>query len=236
MPLFDHFHAPLSQRRSWEGFPAMWAAALVEQLNRDVLPDEHFADMQVHVGRSIEVEVASLDEREDRAGGGTAILAWAPPAAALAIPAVFPEVAEVQVLSTATGAHLVGAIELVSPGNKDRDDNRRAFVAKCETYLSRRIGLVVVDIVTSRLANLHNDLMALRGQGPPFLLPPDSRAYAVAYRPRRLATGGTIEMWPHVLGLGEPLPVLPLALRDSDTVPVDLEEAYMEARTRSRLD
>ncbi|OYV83998.1 MAG: hypothetical protein B7Z73_15740, partial [Planctomycetia bacterium 21-64-5] len=47
--LLDHFHPPISQRRSWEGFHGLWAAALVEKLNRDVLGDEFFADMQVHI-------------------------------------------------------------------------------------------------------------------------------------------------------------------------------------------
>ena len=62
MPLLDHFHPPVSQRRSWEGFHGLWAAALVEKLNRDVLGDEYFADMQVHIGSQVEVDVATLDE------------------------------------------------------------------------------------------------------------------------------------------------------------------------------
>ena len=62
MPLLDHFHPPISQRRTWEGFHGLWAAALVEKLNRDVLRDEYFADMQVHVGSQVEVDVATLEE------------------------------------------------------------------------------------------------------------------------------------------------------------------------------
>jgi len=59
--------------------------------------------------------------------------------------------------------------------------------------------------------------------------------YAVAYRPSRQASGDQMELWPKVLSLGEPLPVLPLALRNAAVVPVDLEETYSEARQRSRL-
>ena len=33
-----------------------------------------------------------------------------------------------------------GAIELASPGNKDRPETRRAFAAKCASYLARGIG------------------------------------------------------------------------------------------------
>jgi hypothetical protein len=141
----------------------------------------------------------------------------------------------VQVFATATGATLVGAIELVSPGNKDRPETRGAFAAKCVAYLTRGIGLVVVDIVTSRLANLHNDVVALLGGGAAFAMTPAATTYAVAYRPSRQPTGDQIELWPHALPLGQALPTLPLALRNSGVIPIDLEETYSEARQRSRL-
>jgi hypothetical protein len=162
--------------------------------------------------------------------------AWAPPATDRVVPIVFPDDIEVQVLSTITAATLVGAIELVSPGNKDRPETRRAFVARCAGYLTRGIGLVIVDIVTNRLANLHNELMAFLGHAEPFLLASAVTTYAAADRPSRKATGDQLEMWPRHLRMGEPLPTLPLALRNAATVPVDLEETYVEARQRSRLE
>ena len=103
------------------------------------------------------------------------------------------------------------------------------------SYLTRGIGLIVVDIVTNRLANLHNEVMGLFGRGEPFLLAPAATTYAVAYRPSRQTSGDQIELWPRILTLGQPLPVLPLALRNAGIVPVDLEETYCEARERSRL-
>jgi hypothetical protein len=241
MPLLDHFHPPVSERRSWEGFHGLWAAALVEKLNRDVLAEEFFADMQVHIGSQVEVDIATLNESRETAqrdsASATATLAttWAPPATDLVFPVVFPDDIEVQVFAIATGATLVGAIELVSPGNKDRPETRQAFAAKCVSYLTRGIGLIVVDIVTNRLANLHNDVMSLFGRGEQFLLAGAATTYAVAYRPSRQTTGDQIEVWPHALSLGQPLPILPLALRNAATVPVDLEETYSEARERSRL-
>jgi hypothetical protein len=238
MPLLDHFHPPVSERRSWEGFHGLWAAALVEKLNRDVLADEYYADMQVHIGSQVEVDIATLDESKGTGKPGTATAlapAWAPPATELAFPTVFPDDIEVQVFATMTGATLVGAIELVSPGNKDRAETRQAFAAKCVSYLTRGIGLIVVDIVTNRLANLHNEVMGLFGRGEPFLLAPSVSTYAVAYRPSRRPSGDQIELWPRPLTLGEPLPVLPLALRNAGVVPVDLDGTYCEARERSRL-
>jgi hypothetical protein len=241
MPLLDHFHPPVSERRSWEGFHGLWAAALVEKLNRDVLAEEFFADMQVHIGSQVEVDIATLNESQETAERGTAgatatlATAWAPPATDLVFPVVFPDDIEVQVYATTTGATLVGAIELVSPSNKDRPETRQAFAAKCVSYLTRGIGLIVVDIVTNRLANLHNEVMGLFRRGEPFLLAPAATTYAVAYRPSRQTSGDQIELWPRILTLGQPLPVLPLALRNAGVVPVDLEETYSEARERSRL-
>jgi hypothetical protein len=241
MPLLDHFHPPLTDRRSWEGFNGLWAAALVEKLNRDVLAEEFFADMQVHIGSQVEVDIATLEEARGPGKPGvvsaTALApAWAPPATDLVFPTMFPDDIEVQVFATVTGAALVGAIELVSPGNKDRPEARRAFAAKCVSYLTRGIGLIVVDIVTNRLANLHDEVMGLLGHGEPFLLPPSVTTYAVAYRPSRQPSGDQIELWPRSLPLGQSLPVLPLALRNAGVVPVDLEGTYSEARERSRLE
>jgi hypothetical protein len=241
MPLLDHFHPPISQRRTWEGFHGLWAAAIVESLNNGLLADEYFADMQVHIGSQVEVDIATLEESEAKSsvdrGGAVAALApaWAPPATNLILPIVFPDDIEIQVFATATGATLVAAVEMVSPGNKDRPETRRAFAAKCVSYLTRGIGLVVVDIVTNRLANLHNEVIAALGQGEPFLLPAQAPTYAVAYRPSRQPGGDQVEIWPHVLSIGQPLPTVPLALRNDGIVPLDLEASYSEARQRSRL-
>ncbi len=239
MPLLDHFHPPVSEHRGWEGFYGLWAAALVEKLNRDLLAEEYYADMQVHIGSQVEVDVATIEESGggiERGGAATATApVWTPPATDLILPTVFPDDIEVQVFATVTGNSLVGAIELASPANKDRPESRRAFAAKCIAYLTRGIGLIVVDIVTNRLANLHNEIVTLLGRGEPYLLAPSATTYAVAYRPSRQPTGGQIELWPKLLSAGQPLPVLPLALRNAMTLPVDLEETYEEARQRSRL-
>ena len=239
--LLDHFHPPISQRRSWEGFHGLWAAALVEKLNRDVLGEEFFADMQVHIGSQVEIDVAAFEERPSNTANGSRTVAalapaWSPPATALVLPAVFPDDIEVQVFATTTGATLVGAIELVSPGNKDREETRRAFATKCAAYLTRGVGLIIVDTVTNRLANLHNELIALLGHAAPFLLDSAVTTYAVAYRPSRQTSGDQIEIWPQPLSLGDLLPTLPLGLRNAGVVPIDLQETYSEACRRSRLD
>jgi hypothetical protein len=164
MPLLDHFHPPLLGHRHWEGFHGWWAAAIAGSLNEHLLPGEYFAEFQVTLGTRVEVDVATFTEevRESPGPNGAATAVqtrvWAPPTPIAVFPALFPDDFEVQVFSSMAGPTLVAAIELVSPGNKDREETRRAFAAKCAAYLQRGIGLIVVDIVTSRHANLHDEL------------------------------------------------------------------------------
>jgi len=160
-----------------------------------------------------------------------AVETWAPPAPELVMPAVFPEEVEIQVFRRSGGATLVAAIELVSPGNKHRRETRQAFTAKCASYLQQGIGLIVRE----RQANLHDELMHLPEQPAVFAFADEIPLYAVAYRQGRNETADQVEMWRLPLGLGQPLPTLPLALRSVATVPVDLEGTYRTTCQDSRL-
>jgi hypothetical protein len=235
MPLLDHFHAPLSEQDFWESFHSVWVVAIMERLNSGLLPPGFVARSGIHFGQ-IEVDVAAIERMGEAKSAEPSPQPWAPAAATLTVPATFPDTLEVRIYSSRSLLRLVGAVELVSPRNKDRADARRTFAAKCVSYLMDGVGLIVVDTVTGRNANLHNEIMALLGQDGPALLPLAS-LYAVAYRPSdpiESATG-KIDMWPARLEVGAALPELPLALKESWTVPVDLEATYTEARRRSLL-
>ena len=240
MPLLDHFHPPLLGRRPWEGFHGRWAAAMSDALNRS-LPAEYFAEFQVRYGTRVEVDVATLTTREPESpgpnGAATAVQTrvWAPPTPVAVVPALFPDDFEVQVFSNMTGPTLVAAIELVSPANKDRDETRRGFAAKCAAYLQRGIGLIVVDIVTSRHANLHDELAALLGHVSGFAFPTPTPLYATAYRPAHRQERNEIDLWRELLVVGGALPTLPLAVRGLGCLPIDLEATYEEARHRGRI-
>ena len=240
MPLMDHFHPPLSQTRHWESFHGTWANEIMASLNGDVLPSGYFAEAHVNIGGRVEVDVASFEH--DLAGarsetnGSTAVQACSVPTGTKTIPLVFPDEIEIQVFSTATGANLVAAIELISPANKDRPETRRAFAVKCAAYLHQGIGLVVIDVVTNRQANLHDELIKLLREEETGLFTGDHPLYAISYHPSRQPSGAEqAEMLFYALVFDEPLPTVPLALRDGPTLPLDLETTYMEARGRSRL-
>ncbi len=95
VPLYDHFHAPLRERRPWESFHAAWATCLAKALNHGVLPRGFIAHEQVHAGPAVEIDVAAYDEqgKTNGAGGGTATLprtVWTPAAAPLVMPSLYP--------------------------------------------------------------------------------------------------------------------------------------------------
>lgn len=241
MPLLDHFHPPLSTERRWESFHSSWATRLGDALTERWLPPNYIAEEHAHLGPSVEIDVGTFEQETPAAaaeGGGVATVGrkvWTPPAADGVLAAVFPETFEVRVLSTETGPKLVAAIELISPGNKDRVGERRAFAIKCASYLYQGISVIIVDIVTNRRANLHNEIVQLMEGVESLQLPPESNLYAVAYRPLRRGKEDEIDIWRSPLAVGRALPILPLGLRADLVIPVDFEETYVEACVRKRL-
>ncbi len=152
------------------------------------------------------------------------------------LPGTFPPGCTVEIVSTEGGRTLVAAIEIVSSGNKDRPTKCRLFAAKCASYLSRGIGLIVIDTVTSRQANLHNEMIDLIGCDADLKMPAQPTIYCVSYRPLHEENADRIETWPIALTLGEPLPVMPLSLEADHCVPVALEATYADACQRRRID
>ncbi len=142
---------------------------------------------------------------------------------------------EVRILDSRSGRPLVAAIEFVSPGNKDRDDARSAFVSKISDLLHTGIVVVVVDIVTHRSANLHNELVAAMNLAETYEMRPDDPPYLVSYAPFRSQGGGGVNCWPNRLFVGEPIPETPLALRGGPILRLDLESAYESACRKNRL-
>lgn len=240
MPLLDHFHAPLAPRRHWESFHVNWAGAMADALNEQ-LPEGFFAEEHAQLGGRVEIDVATFADTTTAPSASTGqtttlpLRLWAPPAPALVLPAAFPDTFEVLVFHSEGGTTLVAAVELVSPANKDREPHRRWFAIKCASYLAQGVALIIIDVVTCRQANLHNDMMQLLGHQDTAAMADDAALYAVAYRPIRRGDQDQIDIWPFTLALGQPLPVLPLALNAELCLPLDLETSYVTACQRRRL-
>jgi hypothetical protein len=233
MPLRDHFHGETEVELPWPMMAQFWATTLVGWLNRTLPKNKYHAVSEMRMGPQVEADVAeySRDELPDpHAGpnGSVATLTAAPPAV-LTLAAAFPDEIEVEIRERRAGRPLLGIIELVSPGNKDREAACDSFVAKCVAYLRRGIGVVIIDVVTERHANLHNELLkAISGKNPQLM--PDTPTYVSGYRPVHRPTGANeIEVWPYAVAVGQPVPAVPLGLRGGPVVLLDLEGTYTAA-------
>lgn len=232
MPLRDHFRPPLSERSSWEEVHGGWPMVIVQQLGK-ILPDRYVAAPRVHLGSQVEIDVATFDQEratsnmEAEQGGDTAAV-WAPAEPTLAVEtdlADFDEY-EVRVYDARHNRRLVAAIELISPGNKDRPESRRQFVAKCAALLRQHVSILLVDLVTARDFNLYAELLEWIGEQDQSLgdHPPATYGVACCWRPRGMSHW--LDTWNHSLAVGQPLPVLPLWLTDDLAIPLDLEASY----------
>jgi hypothetical protein len=238
MPLLDHFHPPLSRTHPWRGFHGAWAAAMARLLNAGVLPAGYYAVPFLDREGPVQVDVAALRALEfDPVGKGTGggVQPWTPAAPALAVAVEWPTADDVRVEVFADDGdpRLAAAVELVSPRNKDRPRSREAFAATCAGYLRRGCGLVVVDAVTSRQADLHADLLtslaAEASPGGPGALS------AVSYRAIGQDEEGRLLAWPFVLEVGQPLPTVPLWLGADLAVRLDLEASHTAACVDLRI-
>lgn len=226
MTLKDHFRPPITETNRWRNFLGRWAYAMCDRLNV-ITRRRYVTEGDVYRSRYVGAEVARSYRSKK----------YVMPPASLSFPIVFPDVCEVQIFDLDDSRKLVGVIEIVSPSNKSRPAHRAAFAAKCMAYLQTGLGLIVVDIVTRRKANLHNTLMTKLGQRSPFsFAKPAPATYAVAYRPVRRSKQNLVDLWPHELSVGGPLPTLPFALRGGPVVPCELELTYAEACQAVRIE
>ncbi len=231
MPLLDHYHPPLSRTHPWRAFHGAWAAAMARLLNGGVLPPGYYAVPFLDRDGPIEIDVATLHSAEPSGTGGevSGVQPWSPgePQLSVAVEWSTADEARVEVLTDDGDPQLAAAIELVRPRNKDRVKSREAFAAKCAEYLRRGCGVVVVDVVTTRHADMHTEVLAMleadTGEGGP-----DGLA-AMSYRAIGREQEGQLQAWSFALGVGQPLPTVPLWLNGELAIPLDLEASHTAA-------
>src|SRR5260370_41033832 len=130
------------------------------------------------------------------------------------------DIVEVQVYSSQAGPVLIGAIELVSPANEDRPASRDAFVFKCASYVQQGIGLIVVDLVTDRKADLHGEL--LHRLNDSVSVSHSSDLWAASYRPWQEDQQTNVQIWHHPLAVGLALAAIPFWLKGGLSFEIDL--------------
>jgi hypothetical protein len=200
MPLRDFFNPPLSHRRYWDGFFSAWVCSIVRDLNLNRLSPRYRSEPWVHLGNREEGNVAAADQ----------------------------DMYEVRLCDDRHSSRPVAVVELVSPFNKNRPAHRRAFAVKCAAYIQQHVSVVLVDVVTERNENLHDELMRALGREGPVLWTDPPLLYACAYRTTKANETWRMDTWAEALTLGVALPTLPLWLASDLAVPLELAVSYEE--------
>lgn len=230
MPLLDHFHPPVSHRLEWSSLHSGWATYLASNLCEHWLPAPYLAVENTRRRMAVEVDVGTFDVPPGVVPGAAVVATprvWTAPPPRVTVEVELGGAYEVLIYADESGWRLVGAIELVSESNKDRPSERAAFVGKCAGLLAQGVAVVVVDVVTNRRANLHNELLEFIGLEAG-LLPDAGPIYTSAYHPVVRAGATALDIWAEPLAVGTPLPDMPLRVSADLVVPVELEETYSQ--------
>lgn len=234
MPLHDW-----KDERGWDGFHLLWLAQMLDWV-QPRLP----AGFRAYVGSvpALTLEAANgkpdvtvrgwRPPSGDATPGGSAALA--PDHEAVATFTLDPQ----RALHVDWHGQLIAAIEIVSPRNKDRLDAKERYARRYLGYLRQGVHLMLVDVFSQPAGFSFADAVSADlGLGEPATAPP----HAISYRvdgplPREEEMGTQIALWRRPLGVGQPLPELPLALDGERAVVIDLETTYREAARRVYLD
>jgi len=201
-------------------------------LNAGVLPPGYYAVPFLDRDGPVEIDVAALHDCDSNGTGSdvrTDEAAWSPATPGLAVAIDLPSTdgVRVEVFQDDGDPQLAAAVELVSPRNKDRTRARQAFTAKCVGYLQRGCGLVVVDVVTTRRADLHAELLtSLSASGSNIT---STTLSANSYHAVGRDEQSQLQAWLSSLEIGQRLPTVPLWLSDDLAVPLNLEASHEAA-------
>ena len=217
MSLRDHFRSPLDDVHSWDELHGGWPAIIVQKVIED-LPEPYFAAPGVYLGTLFEV---------DRAVG--------PPTLALEPRLPKQDVYEVRIYDSRRNRNLVAAIEILCPSNKDRPENRAAFVAKAATLLKHNICVSIVDVVSTYNFNLYAEVMGFLQSVDPALGAEPPPMYAATLRTRYEDGRRMMDNWYHPLAIGQRLPTLPIWLKETWAIALDLESSYEETCRTLRI-
>lgn len=198
----------------------MWATSLLGRANHFVLDERYIAHVNIHGATDPETMI----DTESYAVSDTHPVArrW------LTFDAYSPPECEVQIKDCEAGYRLVGVVELVLPSTKAEPTERTRFLAKCVSHVIAGVGVAVVDAVPDGSRTLHNELMTLFG-APPAAHQPDDARYAAVYRMATVDSHPMVSACWLPLTVGQPLPAIPLPLKDGPEIMIDLESTYMQA-------
>lgn len=201
---FPGMNPYLEQNDTWEDFHHEFLSRARAQLEAQVGP-------AYYVKVEVRLYIHELSAQERRYFGRADVAVTSP------MPAVeFARESWLEVRDR-RDRRVMTAIELLSPGNKDRADHREAYLAKRNEILAGNIHLVEIDLLRG-------------GERPSIPLLPKCDYYALVSRCEHRPS---MSFWP--ISLRQRLPVIAVPLSGDDpNAQLDLQQALDEAYDAAR--
>jgi hypothetical protein len=119
---------------------------------------------------------------------------------------------------------VVAVIELVSPGNKNSRHALRSFVEKTLDFVRQGVNILIVDVFppSKRDPQGIHQVIWDEIKDEPFELPPDKQLTLVAY-----SAGVPMRAYVEPVGVGDPLPDMPVFLDPATYILAPLEVTYL---------
>jgi Protein of unknown function (DUF4058) len=212
---FHHFHQS-------------WVVGIGDALNGALLPPGYLAIVERVNGWPLpNVVTHQAHEPEEGPEGGIAV-ATAPPTAQVVATiesSSYAKRADRVVIRHGRGK-VIAVIEVVSPGNKSARASLRTFVEKAADIINQGVNLLVVDLFPPTPRDPHGIHKAIWDElgDEPFEAPTGKPLIVASY------LGGDIPTaYVESVGIGDPLPSLPIFLSETRYIPAPLETTYQEA-------
>ena len=219
-------------------FHLEWISAIKRRLNSGLLPEGYYALAEQIAGKRLP-DVLALErqspppgnngnERHASSAGGVALATAAPKVKFSALAEIERYVLKQRRISVrhVSDDNVVAIVEIVSPGNKDRQQSVRALVNKAVEFLDAGIHLLILDLFPPTPRDpqgIHHAIWSEIMEDQ-FRRPGDEPLTAAAY------TGGSLKRaFVESMAVGQPLPDMPLFLEPELYVPVPLEATYLTA-------
>jgi len=225
MPIHDWSRV---QSGLFHAFHQSWSVRIQDALNGGIMPKGFYALVEQKVdGPEPDVIAVEMKRRGKPAPGGAPTATLAPPKAALTARLASDAVKYARKANRISVRHplgeVVAVVEIVSPGNKDSRHSLRSFVEKAVAFLRNGIHLLIVDPFPPSSRDPQGIHKAIWDElaDEPFELPAGKPLTVVSYQ-----TGDGITAHIEPVGVGDPLPEMPLFLTPSEHVLVPLEATY----------
>ena len=217
----------------FHGFHTVGLGAINNALNSGILPQGYYALPEQHANRYIADILAlhvdsppSEPARLPTPTGGTAV-ADAPPRVRhkFTVETGLSSRRRSLAIRHVSGHRLIALLEIVSPGNKDREKHVTDFAAKVAAAVENGVHLLVIDLFPPGRHDpegMHSAILDMLDTNVEPRLPPvDEPVTLSAY-----VAGPSVEVMMEFCAIGAALPNMPLFLSDERYVTVPLEKTY----------